>query len=84
MNCGNLTASTHHYKNIKFGIQASVSKVSIYRLQDSPWFPEEGRKTFPPSPMPYVLFSVLSLTKLAFKSTRSYQPQILLSIETGT
>ena len=58
INCGNLTASTHHCKNIKLGVKTFVSKISI--LWDSHWFPEESL----PSPMPYVLYSSISFTKL--------------------
>lgn len=37
-------------------------------MQDRHLFPAEGRKATPPSPMPYVLFSVLSLAKACVNS----------------
>lgn len=56
INCGSLTASTHRCKNIKAGVKVSVSTVQFCRML-------EGNRVSPPSPVPYVLVSVLSFTK---------------------
>ena len=78
MNCGKLTF--FHPPLQEHQVWCSrllLASFIVCRMQDCPWFPEEGRKAPHSSPVPYVLFSVLNLTK----SIILLQPQTLLSIE---